>query len=140
MLCFVISVVFQIIRCYCYRPEATEMSCLYVEEQSRYQTLLFLLCYVPDVLSVTSPGCFSLQVSQCQHHKLHHLLERRHGLQRSHTQTPVRRDEWPNPLSLALKCKRVKPICLVSLLLILHLFPCGNVIFLSGLIWWIITI
>lgn len=34
-----------------------------------------------------------LQVSQRQHHKLHHQLERRHGLQRPHTQTPVRREE-----------------------------------------------
>lgn len=53
------------------------------------------------------PLAFVLQISQYQHHKLHHQLERWYGLQRSHTQTPVRRDdEWPNPLSPALKCKR----------------------------------
>lgn len=52
-----------------------------------------------------------LQISQRQHHQLHHQLERRHGLQRSHTQTPVRGDEWPNPLSPLLKCKHT---CLLS--------------------------
>lgn len=67
------------------------------------------------------------QLPKCQHHKLHHQLEGRDGLQCSHTQTPVREDKRQKT---APKSKHIRPAyCLCS--------PCS--LPSPGQIWWTIT-